>query len=48
MSVQSVMYIFCDAKAGMEFGTLRKTATSVPFMPQFGKEYEGSRGTKQT
>lgn len=36
--ISTIMYIFCDAKAGMEFGTLYKTATSVLFMPQFGKD----------
>lgn len=48
ISVQSIMYIFCDAKAGMEFGALCKTAISMLFMPQFGKEYEGSSCIKQT
>lgn len=48
ISVQSIIYIFCDTNAGMEFGALCETATSVPFMPQFGTEYEGSSCTKQT
>lgn len=42
------MYILRDATAGMECGALCRTATSVLFMPQFGKDYEGSSCTKQT
>lgn len=48
ISAQSIVYISCNAKAGRSLGHWAKLPPSVPAVPQFGKEYEGSSCNRQT